>query len=140
MMNLRYFLLSFFFVPLISTAQISDLKIPESVQRYFQMNRLGPELISVDIIDNHESGRTIKLKIIANRNKSGKDLGFAFAAAAAIANHADRPIEVIWVDMIMNFKDSEMTMAVAPVDCTIDAIILKNTETKKWWQDCLQFL
>ena len=103
------------------------------------MNRLGPELISAEIINHHQSGRTLKIKIVARRSMSGKDLIFAFAAAAAVANFAEKPIELLWVDMDVNFKGSETTMAIAPANCTIDAIIMKNCETEKWWQDCLQF-
>lgn len=103
------------------------------------MNRKGPELVSAEVFNHHQSGRTIKLKIVATRNNSGKDLAFAFAAAAAIANMADRPIELIWVEMDINFKGSETTMALAPANCTIDALIFGNCETEKWWEDCLQF-
>lgn len=125
--------------PVLSMAQISDTQIPSKVQQYFKMNRKGPTLVSTEVVNNHQSGRTIKLKIVANRNSKGKDLAFAFAAAAAVINRADKPFELIWVEMDINFKDLETTMVIAPAMCTIDAIILKNVDTDKWWEDCLQF-
>ena len=135
----RCFFFSLILLPLLIVAKIPDTQIPHNIKRYFEMNRLGPELISAEIINHHQSGRTLKIKIIARRSMSGKDLIFAFAAAAAVANFAEKPIELLWVDMDVNFKGSETTMAIAPANCTIDAIILKNCETEKWWQDCLQF-
>ncbi len=138
-MNLRPTIFALLLFPVLLGAQISDTQIPQSIQRYFKMNRLGPELVNVEVLNHYQSGRTIKLQIIANRNKSGKDLAFAFAAAAAIANFAEKPIELLWVEMDVNFRDSESTMAIAPAKCTIDAIILKNTEMDSWWTDCLQF-
>ncbi len=138
-MNLRPTILAFFLLPMLLVAQIPDTQIPQSIQSYFKMNRLGPELVSAEVFNHHQSGRTIKLKIVASRNKSGKDLAFAFAAAAAVANFADRPIELLWVEMDINFKGSETTLALAPANCTIDALILGNCKTEKWWKDCLQF-
>jgi len=141
-MNSRYLLFVLFMLflfPGLVEAQIPDVKIPSSLEKYFQMNRKGPELVSAEVFNHHQSGRTIKLKIVATRNNSGQDLAFAFAAAAAIANMADRPIELIWVEMDINFKGSETTMALAPANCTIDALILGNCETEEWWKDCLQF-
>ena len=138
-MNMRQLLLCILMFPMLLSAQIPDVKIPSTIEKYFHMNRKGPELVSAEVFNHHQSGRTIKLKIIASHSNSGKDLAFAFAAAAAIANMADRPIELLWVVMDVNFKGSETTVALAPANCTIDAIILKNTETEKWWKDCLQF-
>lgn len=139
MKNSKLFLSMLIFLPTILLSQIADAQIPASVQKYFERNRLGPTLLSVKIVDDDESGRILKVKIIATRNKSGNDLAFAFAAAAAVANMAELSIDLLWVEMDINFKDLETTMAIAPANCTIDAIILKNTETEKWWQDCLQF-
>ncbi len=138
-MNTRQLLYSIIFFPLFLSAQIPDIKIPSNIEKYFNMNRKGPELVSAEVFNHHQSGRTIKLKIVASRSNSGKDLAFAFAAAAAIANMSDRPVELLWVEMDINYKGSETTVALAPANCTIDAIILKNIETEKWWQDCLQF-
>jgi len=135
----RFLLLNLILLPVLITAQISDTQIPHSVKTYFEMNRLGPELISAEVVNHHQSGRTLIIKIVARRNMSGKDLIFAFAAAAAVANFAAKPIDLLWVEMDINFKGSETTLALAPANCTIDAIILKNCETEKWWQDCLQF-
>ena len=120
-------------------AKISDTQIPATIETYFQMNRLGPELISTEVLNHRQSGRAIKINIIASRNKSARDLAFTFAAAAAVANMAERPFELLWVEMDINFKDSETTMALAPANCTIDALIFGNCETEKWWKDCLQF-
>ena len=126
-------------LPILLEAKISDTQIPATIETYFQMNRLGPELISTEVINHRQSGRAIKISIIASRNKSARDLAFTFAAAAAVANMAERPFELLWVEMDINFKDSETTMALAPANCTIDALIFGNCETEKWWKDCLQF-
>ncbi len=138
-MKLFWRLILFVLIPLLGIAKIPDPQISSNVDKYFSRNRLGPTLISAEIVSNYESGRTLKIKIIARRNKSGKDLGFAFAAAAAVANLADNPIDLLWVEMDINFKDLETTMAIAPANCTIDAIIMGNVEYEKWWNDCLQF-
>ena len=137
-MNFRSILLALILLPTFGMAQIPDVKIPSTIEKYFKMNRKGPELVSAEVFNHLQSGRTIKLKIVATRNNSGMDLAFAFAAAAAIANMADRQIELIWVEMDINFKDSEMTIALAPANCTIDALIFGTIETEKWWKDCLQ--
>jgi len=137
-MNFRAFFLSLLVLPVLGSAKIPDARIPQGIESYFSQNRLGPELVSAEVFNHYQSGRTIKLKIIARRNMSGKDLAFAFAAAAAIAHYAESPIELLWVDMDINFKGSETTTALAPANCTIDAIILKNVETEKWWEDCMQ--
>lgn len=137
-MSIRLLLFCSFLLPQLVFAKISDAKIPYNIQTYFQRNRLGPELVSAEVFNHNLSGRTLKLKIIARRNLSGRDLAFAFAAAAAVAYHADKPIELLWVEMDINFKDSETTLAFAPANCTIDAIIFGNVETEKWWEDCLE--
>lgn len=125
-------------LPLCLEAKVADARVPATIQSYFQMTRTGPELISTEVLNHHQSGRTIKIKIVATRNKSAKDLAFAFAAAAAVANMAERPFELLWVEMDINFKGSETTVALAPVNCSIDALILGNTKTERWWEDCLQ--
>lgn len=137
-MGIRLLLLSIFLLPHLVFAKIPDTKIPQSIQTYFSQNRLGPELVSAEVFNHHQSGRTLKLKIIARRNMSGKDLAFAFAAAAAVAHYADKPVELLWVEMDINFKDSETTVAIAPANCTIDAIIFGNVPTEKWWEDCMR--
>lgn len=137
-MNFHKLILLSLLLPLATYAKISDAKISESIETFFQRNRLGPELVSAEVMNHFESGRTIKVKIIARRNQSEKDLVFAFAAAAAVAHYADRPIEMLWVDMDINFKDSESVRAIAPANCTIAAIILKEWETERWWEDCMQ--
>ncbi|MBC8376435.1 MAG: hypothetical protein H8E26_10350 [FCB group bacterium] len=138
-MKFNYLFLCFVLFPMFLMAKIHDTKIPASVESYFQMNRTGPQLISTEVLNHRQSGRTIKIKIIATRNKSAKDLAFAFAASAAVANMAERPFDLLWVEMDINFKGSETTVALAPANCTIDALIFGNVETEKWWSNCLQF-
>ncbi|MBT4130947.1 MAG: hypothetical protein HOG76_06615 [Candidatus Marinimicrobia bacterium] len=125
--------------PFLLSAQIQDVKIRSCIEQYFKLNRAGPELVCIDMFDHPEFGCTIKIKILARRTQSGQDLLFAFAAAAAVANLAEHHIDLLWVEMDINFKELETTMALAPADCTIDAIILGNCKTEKWWNDCLQF-
>ncbi len=124
---------------ILSARQIPDAQLAQNVMEYFVRFRTGPELVSVDLVNNHQSGRTLKIRIVANRNTSGKDMAFAFAAAAAVANQAVNPLDLFIVEMDINFKGSETTLALAPVNCTIDALIFGNTETENWWKDCLQF-
>ncbi|NQV15395.1 hypothetical protein HQ531_08050 [bacterium] len=123
----------------IAIAQIHDLRIPSSTEQYFRLNRKGPTLVSSEIIDSDGSGRTLKLHIIARRHCMSFDLGFAFAAAAAVANLAARPIDKLWVQMDINYKDIETTIATAQAYCTIDAMIMGNCELTKWWDNCLKF-
>ena len=127
------------FLPLFLSAQISDENIPESIAQYFRINRLGPELLSVDVFEHPQSGHVLKIKVAARRCTSDQDLVFAFAAASAVANLAEQKIELFWIDMEVDFKETEITTALAPARCTIDAIIL-NEGARSWWQDCLEFL
>lgn len=138
-MNSIKLIFSLILLPLFLLGQIPDVKIPQTVKTYFEMNRVGPELVSVDVVYDRQSGRILKLNIVARRNQGSKDLAFAFASAAAVANFAERKFDLLWVEMDVNFKDSETTLALAPANCSIDALILGKTETDKWWKDCLQF-
>ncbi|MBC8376434.1 MAG: hypothetical protein H8E26_10345 [FCB group bacterium] len=137
-MKLRLCFLALILIPQVLNAQIPDVKIPYSIKQYFKLNRVSPELVCVDLFDHPETGRTIRVKIVSRRNETAKDLAIAFAAAAAVANMAEPDIELLWVEMEVNFKDNEITMALAPAKCTIDALII-NCETERWWQDCLEF-
>ncbi len=125
-------------VSTITMAQIADPQIPASIEKYFNRYRIGPTLISADVSNNFKHGRVLRLKILANRNSRTADLGFAFATAAAIANRAEIPIETLIVEMNITYKGSETTYAMAPADCSIDAIILKNVDYDDWWNDCFQ--
>jgi len=125
--------------PLLLSAQISDENIPKSIAQYFRLNRLGPELLSVDVFEHPKSGRVLKIRVFARRCQSEKALVFAFTAAAAVANLAEQKIELIWIDVDVRFKEIETTTALAPAKCTIAAIIHKEG-SESWWQDCLEFL
>jgi len=137
-MNLNKLIFLMILLPLGAFAKFSDLQVSENVEKFFARNRLGPELVSAELVNHPQSGRTIRLRIIARRNQSDKDLVFAFAAAAAVAHYAERPVDLLWVDMDINFKDSESIRAIAPANCTISALIMKEWETERWWEDCLQ--
>ena len=125
--------------PLLLSAQIADENIPGSIAQYFRINRLGPELLSVDIFEHPQSGRVLKIRVFARRCQSEKALLFAFAAASVVANLADKEIKLFWIDVDVRFKEIETTTALAPANCTIDAIVHKNG-AEIWWQDCLVFL
>ncbi|NQV42563.1 MAG: hypothetical protein HQ506_09430 [Candidatus Marinimicrobia bacterium] len=114
------------------------MQIPHCIKQYFQLNRGGPELISIDIFEHPELGHTIRIKIAGRRNRSGQDLVYAFTSAAAVANlHGD--IEMLWVEMDITYKDVETTQALAQAACTIDALIQGNCEIQEWLNNCLQF-
>jgi len=125
--------------PILLAAQISDDKIPRTVAQYFHLNRLGPQLVSVDIFEHPQSGRVLKVTVLARRTQAVRDLVFTFSAAAAVANLAEEDIELLWVEMEIKFKELETTTALAPAACTMDAII-NNRGVGNWWQDCLEFL
>lgn len=93
----------------------------------------------MDIFEHPKSGRVLKIRVAARRTQSENDLLFALAAAAAVANLADHKIELFWVEMEIKFKEIEITTALAPAECTIDAIVLQMG-TEVWWEDCLEFL
>lgn len=135
----RTLLSSTLFFPLLLSAQITDAHIPRSIAQYFRINRLGPELVSVDVFEHPKSGRVLKIQVAARRTQSEKDLAFALAAASAVANLADQEIELFWVDMEIRFKEVETTTVLAPAKCTIDAIIYRMG-TESWWDDCLEFI
>jgi len=126
-------------LPLFLSAQISDENIPKSIAQYFRLNRLGPELLSVDVFEHPKSGRVLRIRVLARRCQSEKALVFAFAAASAVANLAKEEIELFWIDVEVRFKEIEITTALAPAKCTVDAIIQKEG-SESWWQECLEFL
>lgn len=126
--------------PLFIHAQIQDNHIPGTVEKYFNRNRTSPTIMSTEIIDDYIHGRTLKIKIRGHRNSENADLGFAFGAAAAVANHALNPISTIWVEMDVRYKNTETTIAVAPADCSIEAIVTKTRTYDTWWEDCLEIL
>ncbi len=121
-------------------AQIQDHHIASTVEKYFVRNRTGPTLISAEIIDDFIYGKTLKIKIRGHRNSENADLGFTFGAAAAVANHASNPIEMLWVEMDVRYKTLETTIAVAPAKCSIEGIVTKTRTFDSWWKDCLEFL
>ncbi|MEA3287960.1 MAG: hypothetical protein U9Q77_11390 [Candidatus Marinimicrobia bacterium] len=127
-------------LPIFTLAQIQDHHISSTVEKYFNRNRTGPTLISADIVDDFIYGRTLKISIRGHRNSENPDLGFAFGAAAAVANHAANPIKMLWVEMDVRYKKLETTIAVAPTPCSVEAIITKTRTFDSWWQDCLEFL
>lgn len=132
--------LSMLLLPVFLLAQYSDQQLPGVVESYFKRNRTSPTLVSVDVDKDYLYGRTLRIKIMGNRTTSNDDIGFAFGAAAAVANHAQKPIDTIWVEMDVLYKVVETTIAVAPADCSIDAIVRKTRKFSDWWDNCLEFL
>ncbi len=126
--------------PLLLHAQIQDHHISRTVEKYFARNRTAPTLITSEIVDDFLYGKTLKITIRGHRNSENTDLGFAFGAAAAIANQATRPFEVLWVELDVRYKRIETTIAVAPAPCSIDAIVRKSRTFGSWWEECLEFL
>ena len=97
-------------------------------------------LLSADIVDDVIYGRTLKIRIVGHRNRENEELGFAFGAAAAVANRANRKFDQIWVEMDVRYKETETTIAAASAKCSIDCIILKTEVYSYWWENCLEFL
>lgn len=85
-------------------------------------------------------GRTLKIRIQGHRNSENEDLGFAFGAAAAVANQASNKLEAIWIEMDVRYKAVETTVAVAPAPCSIEAIVHKSRSFGEWWENCLEIL
>ncbi len=127
-------------VPACLIAQYSDDQIPGVVRAYFQRNRTAPRLIRVDTDQDYIQGRLLRIKIQGNRNSANDDIGFAFGAAAAVANRARRPFDTIWIEMDVLYKNIETTIALAPAPCSIEAIVQKNRSFQDWWDHCLEFL
>ncbi|NQV14927.1 hypothetical protein HQ531_05660 [bacterium] len=127
-------------MPLLLQAQIRDQHIATTVEKYFARNRTAPTLISVNLSEDYMYGRTLKIRIHGHRNTENEDIGFAFGAAAAIANQTSSKIETLWVEMDVRYKKIETTIAVAPAPCSIDAIVRKSRSFGSWWEECLEFL
>jgi len=134
----RYTFFLIWLFPFLLSAQNHDVQISHCIGQYFRLNRGGPELIDIEIFEHPEFGHTIKIRIIGRRNRTAQDLGYAFTSAAAVANLHGH-IELLWVEMDITFKDLETTQALAQANCTIDALILGNSNPEQWWNDCLQF-
>lgn len=128
------------FIPLTLPAQIHDRHIAGTVEKYFARNRTAPAIISSEVVDDFLYGRTLKIRIRGNRNSENEDLGFAFGAAAAVANQATTPLDMLWVEMDVRYKAIETTVAVAPADCSVEAIVKKTKTFGDWWENCLEFL
>lgn len=126
--------------PVLLVAQISDRHLSSTVEKYFARNRTAPTLISAEIVDDYLYGRTLKIRIQGHRNSENEDLGFAFGAAAAVANQASVSFDVLWVEMDVRYKQLETTIAVAPAPCSIEAIVMKSRAFSEWWEKCLEIL
>lgn len=126
--------------PLLLSAQIQDRYISSTVDKYFARNRSAPTILSADVVDDFLYGRTLKIRILGHRNSENEDLGFAFGAAAAVANQAGTAFESLWVEMDVRYKAVETTVAVAPAPCSIEAIVQKSRSFGEWWDDCLEIL
>ena len=129
-----------FLFPLILSAQLQDIHISRTIEKYFNRNRTAPTLLSSEVLDDYMYGRTLKINIRGQRNSENEDIGFAFGAAAAIAAQANQSFETLWVEMDVRYKNIETTIAVAPAPCSIDAIVRKSRSFNSWWKDCLEFL
>lgn len=103
------------------------------------MNRSGPELVGVDVFQHPELGRTIKVVIIARRNRTAQDLAFAFTSAAAVANLMEREIDLLWVEMNVEYNGTETSHALAPVKCSIDALVFDGCDVDEFWKNCVEF-
>ncbi len=136
----KYSVIYFAMLPIILWAQIQDHYIPQTVEKYFTRNRTSPTIIATEVISDYIYGRTLKVRIRGHRNSENADLGFTFGAAAAVANRASTPIKTIWVEMDVRYKKIETTIAVAPADCSIEAIVTKTRTFGSWWEGCLEFL
>ncbi len=138
-MNYRLFVL-IAMLPIFLSAQIQDIHISRTVEKYFNRNRTAPTLMTAEVVDDYVYGRTLKITIRGRRNSQNEDLGFAFGAAAAIAGRASNPFEMLWVEMDVRYKDIETTTAIAPAPCSIEAIVRKTRSFESWWDGCLEFL
>jgi len=136
----RLLLILVMLMPTILWGQYHDRQIPGIVETYFQRNRTAPTLLRVEVTEDAFYGRTLRVKIQGNRNTRDADLGFAFGAAAAIANYANDPIASIWVEMNLVYKEVETVIAVAPAPCSIDAIVRHSRTFEDWWDNCLELL
>ena len=122
------------------SAQIQDRYIGSTVEKYFARNRTAPTIISAEVVDDIMYGRTLKIRILGHRNSENEDLGFAFGAAAAVANQASNQFDALWIEMDVRYKAVETTVAVAPALCSIEAIVHKTRSFGTWWEDCLEIL
>lgn len=136
----KWILILLTILPSILLAQIQDRHIASTVEKYFARNRTAPTIVSSEIVDDFLYGRTLKIRIRGHRNSENEDLGFAFGAAAAVANKATVPVKALWVEMDVRYKAVETTIAVAEADCSIEAIIHKSRSFSDWWEDCLEIL
>ena len=124
-------------VPILLEARISDRYLAPTVEKYFARDRTAPTLLSVEVIDDFLYGRTLKIRMRGQRNQENTALGFAFGAAASVANQADVPIETLWIELDVRYKHIETSIAVAPADCSIEAIVDKQRSFGFWWKNCL---
>ena len=138
--HLKYLLPILLLFPFVLSGQIQDRHVASTVEKYFARNRSAPTIISAEVVDDFLYGRTLKIRIQGHRNSENEDLGFAFGAAAAIANQATNTFEALWVEMDVRYKGVERTIAVAPAQCSIVAIVLKSRSFGDWWENCLEIL
>lgn len=139
-MRCRSKLILLLLVPIFMAAQIPQNKVCGSVAQYFRLNRLAPKLLNVRVFEHPIEGRTMKITIETRRSQSMKDIGLAFSAAAAVANCSERKFDLLWVEMVINYKDQEVSSFIAPAYCTINALIHQEISKKQWWEDCVEIL
>lgn len=138
--HLKYLLPIFLLIPFVLSGQIQDRHVVSTVEKYFARNRSAPTIISAEVVNDFLYGRTLKIRIHGHRNSENEDLGFGFGAAAAVANQATNTFEALWVEMDVRYKEVETTIAVAPAQCSIEAIVLKSRSFGDWWENCLEIL
>jgi len=139
-MRFRPVLVVILLVPVFTLAQIPQSKVCGSVAQYFRLNRLAPELLDVNVFEHPTEGRTMRIRIAARRSQSRRDIGLAFSAAAAVANCSEKQFDLLWVEMVITYKDKENSSFIAPAYCTINALINQEITMEQWWEDCVQVL
>lgn len=139
-MKRRTKILSMILIPVLLCSQIPGNKVCGTVAQYFRLNRLAPKLVDVKVFDHPIEGHTMRIRIEARRSQSKKDIGLAFAAAAAVANCSEEKFDLLWIEMDIMYKSKETSHFVATAPCTINAFIHKEISMDRWWEDCVKIL
>ena len=135
---IRVFLLALLLSPIMVTAQLPDELICAHIARYFAWNKLQAELICSEIFTHPTDGNVLKVTINSRRTRKHEAVLSTLKAASAVANIAGTEIDLLWVELRVDYKETQTIMAIADSECTINAIILESVKPDTWWSNCVQ--
>ena len=120
-----------------SKNQLSDQRIANMIPKYFNREHHSPNIKRISIYAK-ENEKYLHLEIDVNRNRYEGELDFTLNAMANITQYAKIPFDNFIVIMYPAIKSKEPEIIKADAGCTIDYLINKRTNKKRWLARCVK--